>query len=473
MAIFHLSAQVISRSTGRSSVAAAAYRAGEKLTDDRTGLVHDYSRRRGEIDMAILAPEGAPEWATNRSQLWNAVEAKEKRVGQDGIDRSTVAREINVALPKELSPEQQRELVLGYVREQFVEKHGLVADVAIHRMDKGNPHAHIMLTTRALKEDGTFGNKVRDLDPIARQRAKLPPLVEEWRAKWSDHANRALERAGEAARIDHRSLKAQGQTERLPQIHMGPHVAAMEKKGIPTERGDRLRFINQVNGVVIDLQKAREEREQLKAEKSAERVIAERFAERVKLGWTPANAKAAANLEREELGLRPATIPELRLMQDAAYWEQRQLQTQIQRIEQQSQQAERASSIWSEREARREALSELERPGARVKRLVSPVARAEYANAQERFRTADRAARSTGVTGAAEAARQREEAARERTRLRPLQTRLGEVNQGLSVINQALQGFAEQMREDERRRQAMEHGRLQDGRSRDGRGRDR
>lgn len=166
MAIYHLSAQVIGRSAGRSSVAAAAYRAGERITDERTGHVHDYTKRQ-DIEREIITPEGAPAWMQERARLWNAVEAVEKRKD------AQVARELNIALPKELTPEQQREMVHRYVKEEMVSK-GMVADVAIHRNDPNNPHAHIMTTMRDVSPEG-FGTKNREWNRTEQ--------LEEWREK--------------------------------------------------------------------------------------------------------------------------------------------------------------------------------------------------------------------------------------------------------------------------------------------------
>ena len=155
MAIYYYRGQVISRSKGRSSVAAAAYRSGTRLVDRRTGLVHDYTRRRrGEIESFVLAPEGSPAWVRDREELWNMVEEGERRKD------SQLAREFDLALPVELAPEDQRGLVRGFVAEQFVER-GMVADVAVHRDKEGNPHAHVMLTMRSVGPEG-FGKKVRE-----------------------------------------------------------------------------------------------------------------------------------------------------------------------------------------------------------------------------------------------------------------------------------------------------------------------
>ena len=153
MAIYHFSAQMISRSKGQSAVAAAAYRSGERLKDERTNERKFY-KREVKPETMILAPSQAPEWVQNRNRLWNEVEASETR------KNSQVAREINIALPRELSKPEQIELIRGYVQKEFVEQ-GMIADVAIHRDDQENPHAHVMLTTREISEEG-FTVKNRD-----------------------------------------------------------------------------------------------------------------------------------------------------------------------------------------------------------------------------------------------------------------------------------------------------------------------
>lgn len=221
MAIYHLSAKVISRSTGRSATACAAYRSGEKLTDERTQEVYDYTRKRVD-GSEIHAPEHAPEWVHDRQRLWNEVEHAEKRKD------AQVAREIEIALPKELKEEDRKELVRSFVKEQCADR-GMVADVSFHEQKGENPHAHILLTTRDITPEG-FGPKNRDWN--------RKELLETWREEWSNAANRSLERAGLESRIDHRSLDVQG-LEREPQIHLGPHVAQMEARGILTERGSR------------------------------------------------------------------------------------------------------------------------------------------------------------------------------------------------------------------------------------------
>ena len=218
MAIFHLTTKNISRAKGGgSAVASAAYRSGEKLKDDRNNMTHDYTRKSGIIHSEIMTPENAPEWAKERETLWNEVELIEKRKD------SRLAREIEVALPTELDRGQQLELVQGFVRENFISE-GMAADIAIHDKGDGNPHAHIMLTTREMTPEG-FGKKAKD----DRSRTwNTTAKLEEWREAWEVSANVALERAGSPERIDRRTLEAQG-IDRQPQIHVGksPHREAM------------------------------------------------------------------------------------------------------------------------------------------------------------------------------------------------------------------------------------------------------
>ena len=197
MAIYHFDASVISRSKGRSATAASAYRAAERVRDLRTGEVHDYTRKDGVLHSEILAPEHAPDWARDRSSLWNAVEAVERRKD------AQVSREVRVALPSELTPEQNRDLVRGFVQAQFVAR-GMVADIALHAPgregDQRNHHAHIMLTTREIGPDG-FGAKNRDWN--------AKELLVDWRSSWAEHVNLTLERCHVHERVDHRTLEAQ------------------------------------------------------------------------------------------------------------------------------------------------------------------------------------------------------------------------------------------------------------------------
>ena len=243
MAIFYMDVKIIGRSSGRSAVGASAYMSGEKLqsvshSSYQSGeklqgkggkITHDYRRKKGVVHTEIMLPENSPSEFMDRETLWNAVEASEKRVD------ARLAREILVALPNEFNLEEQVEVLRAYLQEHFV-KIGMIADFAIHH-NTGNPHAHIMLTTRNVTLDG-FGKKNRDWDK--------KELLLEWRKAWADTVNDMLERKGLDARIDHRSYKEQG-IDRLPYIHMGHAATALERQGIQTERGDYNREIQKIN----------------------------------------------------------------------------------------------------------------------------------------------------------------------------------------------------------------------------------
>ena len=231
MAIYYFNASVISRSKGRSATASAAYRAGEKIIDERTGEIHDYRQKKGVDEKIILAPNNAPDWVKDRAKLWNEVERVERRVN------SQVAREIKLAIPVELDRTQQLELVKTFATEQFVSK-GMVADVTFHDLDSHNPHAHIMLTMREINEQGFNPKKNRDWNK--------KELLEKQREAWAETANHALEIAGVSEKIDHRTLSAQG-INRIPQIHLGAAVTAMMKRGLVTEKEERYREIELAN----------------------------------------------------------------------------------------------------------------------------------------------------------------------------------------------------------------------------------
>lgn len=217
MALYRLSASVVSRSNGSSAIASSAYRSGERLMDERTNDRHDYTRKSGILAKNIEAPDGSPAWVFDRQTLWNKVEESEKRYD------SQLAREIMVALPSELDRKSQKELIRDFVRETFV-KNGMVADWAFHAPckegDERNYHAHILLTTRELKEEG-FGKKERSWNS--------PELLEKWREQWAEKVNNALELSGISARVDHRSYKDQG-IDREPGIHLGPELTAKKRE---------------------------------------------------------------------------------------------------------------------------------------------------------------------------------------------------------------------------------------------------
>ncbi|MEH7005472.1 MobQ family relaxase [Priestia megaterium] len=258
MAIYHLSMQIISRSKGQSAVAAAAYRSGEKLHDERTDEQKFYARNV-QPETMILTPTNAPEWMKDRNRLWNEVEKVEKRKD------SQLARELNIALPIELNQDQQKELIQSFAQREFVQK-GMVADIAIHRDDANNPHAHIMLTMRNLDENG-FGKKNRDWNAdFANAKENNRGYVKNSegclsiREQWANYANKALEKAQSNERITHLSHESRG-LEVLPTIHLGHVAHDMEKKGKQSERGQVNRERQEYNQVVIDLQTYRRQKE--------------------------------------------------------------------------------------------------------------------------------------------------------------------------------------------------------------------
>ena len=229
MAIYHLSVKAIGRSAGRSATAAAAYRAGVEIADERTGEVHDYRRKQGVLHSEIVLPAGAGEWAADRARLWNAAELAETR------RNSTVAREFEVALPSELTAVQRTELTRRLAQE-IAARHRCAVDLSIHRPDregdKRNHHAHVLCTTRRL-EGAFLTEKTRELDDLKTGE------VTRWRSRWAELVNDHLHRHGHVARVDHRSLEAQGEA-RIAQSHLGPSVSAMERRGIRTEVGWRI-----------------------------------------------------------------------------------------------------------------------------------------------------------------------------------------------------------------------------------------
>ena len=237
MAIYHLNANVISRGRGQSIVAAAAYRAGVRLRDERYGTVHNYVGKRLVAHAEIMAPDGTAEWVHDREALWNRVEAAERRKD------SQLARVLEIGLPVELTGEQCLALVRDYVAGQFVAR-GMVADFCIRRDNPDNPVAHILLTLRGVTLSG-FGPKERRWNG----RANLL----EWRAAWADRANEHLARAGHPVRIDHRTLEAQ-QIELTPARRVGMLRAAGSADRLPTHLAGRIaeqRNIARENGAAI------------------------------------------------------------------------------------------------------------------------------------------------------------------------------------------------------------------------------
>ena len=230
MPIYHCSVKTVSRSSGRSATAASAYRSGTRVIDERTGEIHDYTRKAGVLFNQIILPEGSPAWATDRSRLWSEAEFSETR------KNSTVAREVVIALPSELpAPERQR-IALQFAKE-LSEKHSVVAEVSLHEPDRAgdarNHHAHILMSTRRLSPNG-FTEKSREWD----DRKAGSETVIFWRERWAGLQNEALERAGVNARVSHLSLEAQG-IDRAPASHKGVSVTAMTRRGEATAHQDR------------------------------------------------------------------------------------------------------------------------------------------------------------------------------------------------------------------------------------------
>lgn len=267
MSIYHCSIKNISRSSGRSAVACAAYRSGEELEDVETGITHDYRKKTGIAFAEIFLCKNAPERFQNREELWNEVEKIEKAAD------ARLAREIEVAIPRELSLEEMKNLVAGYAK--MLTEEGMCVDAAIH-LKVGNPHAHLMCTTRKIKADGTwdqkekkvyaldeFGNKIPVIDPetgeqkigargrriwkrvtVAANDLNAKENVEKWRKMWSEHCNAYLE---PEQQIDHRSYERQGKKDVIPTIHEGYAAREMEKRGKLAERCEINREIAAAN----------------------------------------------------------------------------------------------------------------------------------------------------------------------------------------------------------------------------------
>jgi Ti-type conjugative transfer relaxase TraA len=223
MAIYHLHVKVIGRKSGSSAVASAAYRSGSRLRDERLGRDQDFSAKRGVVHSEVMLPEHAPEAWSDRERLWNDVEEFEVRKD------AQLAREVEFAIPREMTQAQGIELARDFVRGEFVDR-GMIADLNVHwdMAEDGmpKPHAHVMLTMRAVDENG-FGQKVRDWNRTE--------MVERWRERWAELANERLAELDIDARIDHRSLEAQG-IALEPQSQIGAPAKRIEVRGIEGER---------------------------------------------------------------------------------------------------------------------------------------------------------------------------------------------------------------------------------------------
>ena len=287
MAIYHCSVKVGSRSKGQSAIAAAAYRAGEKLTDHETGFVSDYTKKGGVVYSEIALCENAPAEYADRQKLWSAVHQIEK------AKDARLWREIEVALPKEFSRSDQIETVRDFVKR--LTDQGMCADWSLHDKGDGNPHAHIMLTTRSIKPDGTWAPKSRKvydldengekifqkIDKTGRKQYKChkedynnwnaSERVEEWRAAWAECCNARLT---ERDRIDHRSYERQG-IDQIPTVHEGLAARKIASAGGRSELIEKNNEIKRKNSllrsIAVQLKAIGEEIKQLAAELTRER----------------------------------------------------------------------------------------------------------------------------------------------------------------------------------------------------------
>lgn len=297
MAIYHNSTKIISRSSGRSAVGASAYRSGEKMLNEYDGINHDFSRKQGVVYSEVMLPPQAKEEFKNRATLWNEVEKIEKS------KNSQLAREVEVSLPKELSRVEQIKLVKSYVQDNFV-KNGMCADLNIHDKGDGNPHAHVMLTMREIKENGEWGAKQEKLYLIRKQGEKdiyvnskvarikvenegyekvkrgkayktksvdlnnwnSKEFLQSYREDWGNKINEKLKELGIDQRVDHRSYKEQG-IEKTPTIHEGATARKIEKRGKISDRMEINRQIKAINERIkqcsMDIEKLKNETTEL------------------------------------------------------------------------------------------------------------------------------------------------------------------------------------------------------------------
>lgn len=385
MAIYHLSAKPISRAQGRSATGAAAYRAGVEITDERTGLVHDYTRKGGVLHSALILPGGG---TADRAEFWNGIEAHHKR------GDAVLVREVEISLPTELTAEQRQALAVGYARE-LADRYGVAADVALHaprtvtdreleknpdqyhetdpetgRRHNGNWHAHIMLSACHVQPDGTLGKKAVELDPIHCQRAKIENMADRERARWGELANAALERHGHEARIDHRSHAERG-IEAEPSQHLGPQAHGYERRtGQPSakriqqeqeaaERLARAKALGELErqgkaldrGIIDlsgDMRAALRERDQLQAEREKAQQERQRI-----------ESMSSIELAKEIGRIRPPSVADL-VQRDlevvAAVAQLERLSEQCQRGQEQEARAKAEAQQWREAHGIRAAL---------------------------------------------------------------------------------------------------------------------
>ena len=261
---FHLSISMISRGKSKSAVASAAYISCEKITNEWDGVTHDYHNKKGLLHSEIFLPENIPINLKDRATLWNSVELNEK------ASNAQLARNFIIALPKELSFEENKKLITDFIQENFVSK-GMIVDLAIHdESNEGNNniHAHIMTTLRPINEKGQwqakskkeyilddYGNKI--LNKNGKPKTRKVELTdwndrgnaEKWRESFATLCNQYLEKNNFEKRVDHRSFERQG-IEEIPTIHLGASASALERKGIETDKGNINREIKKHNSLV-------------------------------------------------------------------------------------------------------------------------------------------------------------------------------------------------------------------------------
>ena len=347
MSIYHCSIKVVSRAGGRSAVASAAYRAGEKLHNEETGLTHDFTHKGGVVMNEVILPDNAPRRYLDREVLWNEVQQIEKR------SDAQFAREIEVALPNEMTRDQQIECVRNFIRDNFVSE-GMIADWALHDKGDGNPHAHILLTLRGIdeheqwlkKQKTVFANsrdaqgrpiydpslpsydpknkkatsqyRIPQLDKNGNQKTRVREgkgteylwekisipandwnehsKAEKWRSSWAEHCNRYL---AKDKQIDHRSYARQG-IDKVPTIHEGVVARQMEVEGKTADRCQINREVRERNSLKQQIRDIAEEITKLITEKA--RSIYGRFEKLRRALGDPEGARADAGSSRTTAG---------------------------------------------------------------------------------------------------------------------------------------------------------------------------
>ena len=316
MAMYHCHFKIFKRGEGRSAVGGAAYRSGEKITNEYDGATHDYSGRKSVVASAsyrsggrlanenngevhdfsgrndivfseIMLPANAPREFLDRATLWNAIEKKDRRKD------SQLAREADISLPIELNTEQQIDLVREYVNENFVAK-GVCADVNIHNSGDGNPHFHLQLTMRDVDESGFGGRREEEQ---GRGYFQSKQRLKSWRKSWTDIANKHLEKHGFSARIDHRTLKEQGITDREPMKYMGLDYKHKKKILVIEQEQDEI-IKYEIPITNAEIRRIEREIERLEAMKKELTEIQGKL-EKLEQTRTQAKAKDQADIDRQ------------------------------------------------------------------------------------------------------------------------------------------------------------------------------